>query len=604
MEPAATHRPGYLGAADDRARSGARPASPSSSFGFYADNSGVVYNVTGPFADKTQSPAWKAGIREGDQLDLSRMRCIPYDRERCASILMVVGGILRVTPERAITIDLAATPTQDARQVALVAEPLAPNWLAQTVMFFDVIAGVLVILAASWLVWSKPGPMSWGFFLYVIWFNPGQSFELYAQLQRWPLLLLAQDVAGSIAQAAGYVGLLLFVIRAPTDELQPEWAPLERTLPWLGLVIAVALMGSYASAFGFKTELLTRATILFGLVVSIAALIILVLRRQSLTPKDNQRLRWVIWGCLIGLPAVVVADLSQYTGLVTAILGDAAPPEDVIGLLYLVNGILCLFVFEALRRDRVVNVSIPLRRATLFALVLSLPALLLHRQAEHVQEFFQVPSWASFLTAAVVVFAIGQLHHHAVELADRFFNQRLDKASSALAEAILNAKDPAAVDHLLSVGACQSLGLASAATFRRTETGFCRFENGTGWDDTSVRELRLQTANLTALSKGTPCMIDDQAADEASLPADLEKPLLAVPAANLAYCYAATLYGPHESGTALDAIERDALANLGRHAADVYARIERDHLRSVVAALQGRPTSSGIPFADEVVSRH
>ncbi len=85
--------------------------------------------------------------------------------------------------------------------------------------------------------------MSWGFFLYVVWFNPGQSFEFYAQLQRWPMLLLAQDVAACIAQAAGYAGLLLFAIRAPADELQPEWARVERALPLLALVIAVALDG-------------------------------------------------------------------------------------------------------------------------------------------------------------------------------------------------------------------------------------------------------------------------------------------------------------------------------------------------------------------------
>ena len=242
------------------------------------------------------------------------------------------------------------------------------------------------MLAAAWLVWVRPGPMSWGFFLYVIWFNPGQSFELYANLQRWPLLLLAQDVAGCLSQAAGYAGLLLFVMRAPTDKMQPEWAPFERALPALATIIALALMASYASAFGFKTETLTRATILFGLVITVCAIVILLLRRHTLTPKDNQRLRWVIWGCLIGLPAVVIADLAQYTALFTSVWGDFSPPEDLIGLLYLVNGILCLFVFEAIRRPRVVNVAIPLRRVTVLALTMSVPALLLHREAEHFQE--------------------------------------------------------------------------------------------------------------------------------------------------------------------------------------------------------------------------
>ena len=45
------------------------------------------------------------------------------------------------------------------------------------------IAGIAVVIAAAWLVWSRPSAMSWGFFLYVNWFNPGQEYAFYAILQ-------------------------------------------------------------------------------------------------------------------------------------------------------------------------------------------------------------------------------------------------------------------------------------------------------------------------------------------------------------------------------------------------------------------------------------
>jgi hypothetical protein len=64
-----------------------RVLQPLGSFGFYANDDGLIYNVTGPFNDQTASPAWNAGIREGDQLDLSKMRCLPYDAVTCRSIL-------------------------------------------------------------------------------------------------------------------------------------------------------------------------------------------------------------------------------------------------------------------------------------------------------------------------------------------------------------------------------------------------------------------------------------------------------------------------------------------------------------------------------------
>ena len=54
-----------------------RVVQPLDSFGFYADNDGLIYDVTGPFDAESDSPAWKAGIRDGDRLALSKLRCFP-----------------------------------------------------------------------------------------------------------------------------------------------------------------------------------------------------------------------------------------------------------------------------------------------------------------------------------------------------------------------------------------------------------------------------------------------------------------------------------------------------------------------------------------------
>ena len=59
------------------------------------------------------------------------MRCLPFDRDRCASILTVVGGIQNVLPGSTIRLDLAAAPGQAARQVTIAAEPRTPNWLVR-----------------------------------------------------------------------------------------------------------------------------------------------------------------------------------------------------------------------------------------------------------------------------------------------------------------------------------------------------------------------------------------------------------------------------------------------------------------------------------------
>jgi hypothetical protein len=76
----------------------------------------------------------------------------------------------------------------------------------------------------------------------------------------------------------------------------------------VAILLAILLTLSYANLFGYPTEMVTRAGILSGLVVAACASIILLARRKEVSPQGFQRLRWVIWGCLIGLPALIIAD--------------------------------------------------------------------------------------------------------------------------------------------------------------------------------------------------------------------------------------------------------------------------------------------------------
>ena len=342
-----------------------RVGQPLGSLGLFANSDGLITDVTGPFPDEAASPAWRAGIRAGDRLDLQAMRCRLDKLENCSSALVVLGGIDYLLPGRTVTLDLAPANGLPARQVTVVAEQPPSNVVVRAVNFVGQIAAILVVLAAAWLVWTRPSAMSWGFFLYVNWFNPGQVYAFYAILEQWPALLLVQESAAVLAQAAGYAGLLLFVLRVPNNKTEERWHGFERALPAVALVFALALFASYVSVFGHPAETLTRTSILMGFLVAVSALAILLIRRRTQTPEDYQRVRWVIWGCLIGLPAFLLAELASTTTIFRTEWGNFTPSEDIIGLLYLVNGVLCLFVFEALRRERVVNVMIPLRRVTI-----------------------------------------------------------------------------------------------------------------------------------------------------------------------------------------------------------------------------------------------
>src|SRR3984893_17413834 len=235
-----------------------RLVQPLGSFGFYVNNDGFVTDVQGPFPDETASPAFQAGLQLGDRLDLAQMKCIPVHTLKCASALAALGGLRLVSDHRRAELVLAATSERPARQVDIVDKERPFSWWALAVLLLDQIAAILVILAAAWLVWTRPGGMTWGFFLYVIWFNPGQSFEYYALLQHAPTALLTQNIAGAIAQGAGSAGFILFAIRAPTDERTIRWRPVERALPLVAILLALLLTLSYANLFGYPTEMVTE----------------------------------------------------------------------------------------------------------------------------------------------------------------------------------------------------------------------------------------------------------------------------------------------------------------------------------------------------------
>ena len=563
-----------------------RVVQPLGSLGFSANNDGLIYDVDGPFPDEASSPAWRAGIRVGDQLDLERMRCRLGEIAQCGNALAVFGGVDYMLPGQAATIDLVARDGRPARQVTLIAEQSPSNFLVRIVNLLCQIAGILVILAAAWLVWSRPGAMSWGFFLYVNWFNPGQVYAFEAILAQWPTILLAHDLTTVFAQAAGYAALLLFVLRVPNNKTEPRWQPVERALPVVALFFAIALLASYGSVFGHPTETITRATILAGFAVDVGSLAILFDRRRTQTPEDSQRVRWVIWGCLIGLPAFLIAELASTTTIFETRWGDFTPSEDIIGLLYLVNGILCLFVFEALRRPRVVSVAIPLRRVTILGLTLSIPVLVLHHQVERMQEHLQMPGWAWLLIGGVTIFLITKLHEGAVHLADRYFNRSLDAVERELSSAMLKAKELAQIDRLLAQEPFQKLKLTSAASFLRAGHNFVRGPNAEGWDERAAAEFESGAPLLAPLASGKPFTVPEEDGTSAGLPDGLARPVVAVPAASPLRCYAVSFYGPHTSGTDLDANERAMLARLAAHAATMYAELENGALRGEITRLQ------------------
>lgn len=581
-----------------------RVVRPLASAGFAADNDGLIHDVRGPFPTVERSPAWQAGLREGDRLDLAAMACrLPATRS-CADLLAVLGGMggtQLVQPGRVLTLTVLPADGGAARDVQIAAALPPTTWLDASVLVLNETIATLFVLAAAWLVWTRPGWMTWGFFLYACWFNSGQNFMFYAMLHRRPTLLLAEEFGGALLQGAAYAGFLLFVLRAPSDRIEPAWRRWQFALPLVAAAFVGLQLASYANAFGYRTEIASRATFIAGFAVDAAALLILLRRRRGLPPQDYQRMRWILWGCAIGLPAFILGGTLQSTTLWHS-LGNVAEVSALVpAALYALYGVLGWFVFEAVRRPRVVSVSVPLRRITIFGLMLSVPGLFLHKQIEQLHHSLHLPAWAWIGLASVLLFLIGRAHELGVELADHVFNRAFRREVAALQEVsrdLLRADDVDAIERLLIEAPMHTLGLASAALFRRDEGRFRRHTDGHGWVAGMAQTLDPRDSALAAISRGDPFPIDPADAERLGFPPGVAAPTVAVPVGDQLDCHAVALYGPHATGADLSEDEEAMLARLAAEAAVAYGRAERESLRRQVSDLQARlaaPMPLGAP---------
>ncbi|WP_222257647.1 hypothetical protein [Ralstonia insidiosa] len=574
--------------------------------GFYANNDGKIYWVNPEVADLP--------VHRNDCIDLQRTP-LP---ERLA-VFAGMGGMQYLRHDQILNLSIipaeSCARAEDTPSIPTLirSRPATTSIEAKLMLTLQELLGLGFIAVGLILTWQRPTLMTWGFFFYSAWFNPGPNFIATAYLQSFPAILVLQEIVQSIIAALGIVGLILFSLRFPHDTAEGPWQKYERALPVVCVLLTIVHLWGLGASFGFPVERAARLSYLADALLACSILMIFSLRMRAQSPEDRQRTRWVFWLGGPGLITFLLADMIE----ATTILGeDFHPPEWVLAILYVLSASLAIAVWHAVRRHRVIDVKFALSRgATLVLTWLLLGAalgacgLLLEDELkalligadwlaeDDLKAIFSVRALSFSLPMIFFQLGFEFLHEQLNHGCDLLFFRRLhhaEKKVHALVGQIKATTVAATIDHFLTHDMAGSLSLVSAQVLHRQDDR--RFRSAPifgGTANATVPALATNGPLAIELERTRAALrIEDRATFESDLASAAQTPALAVPIFVSGHLSAVALYGPHRAGDDLKDEEVDLLCTLADAASESYAQIEAASLRAQMLAARKRPPRS------------
>ncbi len=510
-------------------------------------------------------PAWRAGIRAGDRLDLSRLT--PPQRSA------VIGGYL---PSPGDTAAIGFWQGGKYRRATLTAVPEQTRSafiiIRESVFFIPMLIGVLLVLL-------RPSPITWGFFLFSLTAggsppNSVSTSRFSSDFTTETILTLAFITCNVILPK---IGLVLFAFSLARRALTPWiWAALGVTF-FLG-VIEVApqlahpeLAGndSWPTLFAF-CEIAAAAIALAGLVFAY----------MHVAMRLRQRLHWIAAGFILWI-IVDVADALLWPAYESYALHTAIDASQII---------FPLAVTYAIFRERVIDINFVVSRTLAYGLlttaivgIFALVDLFLSRTME---ARFSLP--VDIVVALVLGFFFHALRGRIDAGVDRVVFRKRHVAEMRLAraaKAVVHVEDAAAIPDYLTRLPVEVLDLTGAALYMRRGSRFA-LEQNCGWKHDPPETLAPSDPLVAFISAElAPVRVGD-------VPMQTEHtdrhdaPILAIPLVFRRELAGFVLYGAHDDGADLDGDDERALVPLVNNAAVTYDHLEAQALREEIARLR------------------
>jgi hypothetical protein len=570
-----------------------RPFAALGSIGLSADNNGriVAVDPDGPAARQKIVPFHNH--QPGDAIDL---KATP--RDDLIEVFGGLGGMQYLQIGQSVTLDLLepdGTPFPHPIKLTATIAPLSES--ADVVLELDQILGIGFVLLAVFIVWMYPRRSTLGFFLFAIWFNPGQYFWFYAHLT--PGEMMAQEAAQAIFYAAGVVGFLEFALRFPTDKVENWRATVEKLVPVIFVVLATLGLLSFGTEFGVRSELISR--IAYGAAYAVYPLVVFafITKLRVLSPADALRLRWVIAGCIPGLFFFILVDSIESTSMWQWLWDrmNWSPPETWLNVGYMVNSLVAISIAYAVVRQRVLPIAFLLNRG----LVLGIVWFILTACAELVLVITHSILEDQHLLSTVLIGLVLAFSAPFIERLQDYLNDVVDqllfrsfheseKHLALVAESLSSATSLDGIDQRLIDAPSDAFDIASAAVFRSSDDGsFTLAPHARGWPATCAQTLAADDPLILQLREfQSPARLSDVLRNNADLPSGANLPAIFIPLVTDRKVTAFVSYGGHHTGTDLSPDEIACLVKLAAAAAAAREHVRTVTLQQQLEALQRR----------------
>ncbi len=536
---------------------------------FTADNDGNVTSVNECGRGQDQ-------LREGDRIDL---RATAMTDRRA-----VIQGGGWVAHERPVVLQVVRA---NAGPMVVRLNPIdehlrffGKTWPETWTLMLEQLAGLFFIGLAALCVWRAPTPVTWGFFLYAIYFNPGDVQVWYANLPAEALRWLGWMQA--VFAGVGLAGLVMFALYFPRHRVK-RW----RRAALLLLALFVALTGLNVWSFrnftaGEPTERVYDAYY-YLVLATYVAVFALFLRTYITQRMDRPRMRWVMLGALTGLLCFIFAEIYTQTSML-----DNLPtiPQWLWQTLYAANVLFPLTVAYAILRHRVINIRLVLNRSVvaIFGFILVLIAfavldLAFHTRVEH------VPGIA--LVGAIVFGFVHERLRGTMDIMNWLFYRKWYIAERNLKremERLSQTTEIEAVNRSLTDTPANELNLTAAVLFERKSDGsFHRAHATPSWPGKLLGVINAQHPLIASLKDRPMVLADRYWKKPAPPPYPVQMPILAVPVVIGRALSRIALFGPHTNGETFDRDELNIIRKLARAASLAYATLEAEEFEKLRA---------------------